>query len=61
MRNFVIIRDIFRNESPLTVVYDERTKEGQVMTQHERVGKGDIEDEEFDMENIIVRRYKSEY
>ena len=61
MRNFSIIRDIFRNESPLTVVYDERTNEGQIMTHHERVGKGDIEDEEFDMENIVVRRYRSEY
>jgi len=56
---FGVILDVFRNESPIVVMYDETTSEGQVMTEHELVGKGDIGDNEVDTADIIYRKIKN--
>ena len=48
MRYFSLLLDVFRNETPLLVMYDKNTNEGQIMTQHELVGKGDTADDVLD-------------
>lgn len=60
MRTYAVVLNVFRNESPLTVMYDETTTEGQITTQHELVGKRDLATNEFDeSSDVIYRRFKN--
>ena len=59
IRIFGTILDVFRKEKPITVVYDETTTEGQIMTDHEMVGKHDNAVKEVDTADIIYRKYKN--
>ena len=42
MSDFSIVIDLFRNESPIMNVYDPETREGQIMTEYEPIGQGEI-------------------
>ena len=53
MKYFSLFLDVFRNETPLLAMLDESTNEGQIMTQHELVGKGDIEYDNFESLTFI--------
>jgi hypothetical protein len=53
MRYFSLLLDVFRNETPLLVTYDAITNEGQIMTQHELVGKGDIDDDVLESSALV--------
>ena len=55
---FGTILNVIRNESPILVMYDEITSEGQIMTEHETVGKCDTEDD-VETSNLIYRKIKN--